>query len=182
MIRLSKILKEVILNEAAITGTLGSVNNSARWTAPVREFKQFINEGGAYGHMNHPFDTEIDLTFGQLKDIVDKALEGNLELSREKCISGDSIIKTKGNGDIPISEFVDKNLTDKVLSFNDETGRNEYMDVMASFNNDISDEWLEIELEDGKTIQVTPNHRMYVEDIGYIEAKDLTEDMELKVI
>lgn len=40
--------------------------------------------GGAYGHMNHPFDTEIDLTFGQLKDIVDKALEGNLELSREK--------------------------------------------------------------------------------------------------
>lgn len=55
MIRLSKILKEVILNE-----------------------------GGAYGHMNHPFDTEIDLTFGQLKDIVDKALEGNLELSREK--------------------------------------------------------------------------------------------------
>ena len=153
MIRLSKILKEVILNE-----------------------------GGAYGHMNHPFDTEIDLTFGQLKDIVDKALEGNLELSREKCISGDSIIKTKGNGDIPISEFVDKNLTDKVLSFNDETGRNEYMDVMASFNNDISDEWLEIELEDGKTIQVTPNHRMYVEDIGYIEAKDLTEDMELKVI
>ncbi len=43
-----------------------------------------ILEGGAYGHMNHPFDTEINLTFGQLKDIVDKALEGNLELTREK--------------------------------------------------------------------------------------------------
>ena len=43
-----------------------------------------IMEGGAYGHMNHPFDTEINLTFGQLKDIVQKALEGNLELTREK--------------------------------------------------------------------------------------------------
>ncbi len=49
---------------------------------PVKEV--IINEGGAYGHMNHPFDTEINLTFGQLKDIVNRALEGNLELAREK--------------------------------------------------------------------------------------------------
>ena len=55
MIRLGKILNEVLLKE-----------------------------GGAYGHMNHPFDTEINLTFGQLKDIVNRALDGNLELAREK--------------------------------------------------------------------------------------------------
>jgi hypothetical protein len=53
-------------------------------------YKEHINEsnllmeGGAYGHMNHPFDTDINLTFGQLKDIVNRALEGNLELAREK--------------------------------------------------------------------------------------------------
>lgn len=41
-------------------------------------------EGGAYGHMNHPFDTEINLTFSQLKDIVNRALDGKLELAREK--------------------------------------------------------------------------------------------------
>jgi len=46
--------------------------------------ESLILEGGAYGHMNHPFDTEINLTFGQLKDIVNRALEGNLELTREK--------------------------------------------------------------------------------------------------
>ena len=49
---------------------------------PVTE--GLLTEGGAYGHMNHPFDTEINLTFGQLKDIVNKALEGNLDLAREK--------------------------------------------------------------------------------------------------
>jgi len=43
-----------------------------------------ITEGGAYGHMNHPFDIDINLTFGQLKDIVKKALKGELELTREK--------------------------------------------------------------------------------------------------
>jgi len=46
--------------------------------------ESLILEGGAYGHMNHPFDTEINLTFGQLKDIVNKTLEGNLDLAREK--------------------------------------------------------------------------------------------------
>lgn len=40
--------------------------------------------GGAYGHMNHPFDMELDLTFGDLKNIITKALKGDLELTREK--------------------------------------------------------------------------------------------------
>jgi hypothetical protein len=138
--------------------------------------------GGSYGHMAHPFDLEINLTFGQLKDIVKKALNGELELTREKCVAGDTVIHTEKNGDMTIAEFVDNKIVDKVLSFNEETGQNEYMDVMASFNNDITEEWLEIELEDGKTIQVTPNHRMYVEGIGYVEAKNLTEDMQLKIV
>ena len=43
-----------------------------------------IMEGGAYGHMNHPFDTEMNLTFGDLKTIISKALEGTLEFTREK--------------------------------------------------------------------------------------------------
>lgn len=41
-------------------------------------------EGGAYGHMNHPFDIQMNLTFGDLKNIVTKALNGDLELAREK--------------------------------------------------------------------------------------------------
>jgi len=40
-------------------------------------------EGGAYGHMSHPFD-DMNLTFGDLKDIITKALEGDLGVVREK--------------------------------------------------------------------------------------------------
>ena len=43
-----------------------------------------LAEGGAYGHMSHPFDTDINLTFGQLKDIVNRALDGKLDYTREK--------------------------------------------------------------------------------------------------
>ena len=43
-----------------------------------------INEGGAYGHMAHPFDVDMNLTFGDLKQIISGALTGTLELTREK--------------------------------------------------------------------------------------------------
>jgi len=46
--------------------------------------ESILLEGGAYGHMNHPFDIEMNLTFGDLKNIVKNALSGKLELAREK--------------------------------------------------------------------------------------------------
>jgi hypothetical protein len=42
-----------------------------------------LKEGGAYGHMSHPFD-DMGLTFGDLKRIISGALNGRLELAREK--------------------------------------------------------------------------------------------------
>jgi hypothetical protein len=52
-------------------------------------FKESLNEGlllegGAYGHMNHPFDISMNLTFGDLKKIINNALDGNLGVVREK--------------------------------------------------------------------------------------------------
>jgi hypothetical protein len=49
----------------------------------IEETKQLIMEGGAYGHMSHPFD-DMNLTFGDLKDIIGKALDGELGVVREK--------------------------------------------------------------------------------------------------
>ena len=51
-------------------------------TEPLKE--GLIMEGGAYGHMNHPFDIEMNLTFGDLKTIISNALNGKLEFAREK--------------------------------------------------------------------------------------------------
>jgi hypothetical protein len=50
----------------------------------INESKDLITEGGAYGHMNHPFDISMNLTFGDLKKIVNNALDGKLGVVREK--------------------------------------------------------------------------------------------------
>jgi hypothetical protein len=45
--------------------------------------ESLLLEGGAYGHMSHPFD-DMNLTFGDLKNIITKALTGELGVIREK--------------------------------------------------------------------------------------------------
>jgi hypothetical protein len=68
---------------------VGTQVNIFNYTAPnmikenMEETKQLIMEGGAYGHMSHPFD-DMNLTFGDLKDIIGKALDGELGIVREK--------------------------------------------------------------------------------------------------
>ena len=52
------------------------------WDDIVR--KELLVEGGAYGHMAHPFDDK-DLTFKDLKNIIDMGLGG--ELNREDNVT-----------------------------------------------------------------------------------------------
>ena len=86
--------------------------------------ESLLVEGGAYGHMNHPFDIEMNLTFGDLKNIVTKALNGDLDLAREKTdgqalaiswINGrlvaarnKSHLKNKGAGAMSIGQVASK--------------------------------------------------------------------------
>lgn len=59
--------------------------------------ENILLEGGAYGHMSHPFDIDMNLTFGDLKDIVKKALSGQLELAREKTDGQALAVSWKNN-------------------------------------------------------------------------------------
>jgi hypothetical protein len=59
----------------------GTIRGDFSKTGLVNE--SLLTEGGAYGHMSHPFD-DMDLTFGDLKNIITGALTGELELTREK--------------------------------------------------------------------------------------------------
>jgi hypothetical protein len=56
-----------------------------------------ILEGGAYGHMNHPFDIRMNLSFGDLKNIVNNALDGNLGVVREKTDGQALAVSWKNN-------------------------------------------------------------------------------------
>jgi phosphopantetheine adenylyltransferase len=73
---------EVAKNEADIENFINN-NGGKVLHESVNQSKDLIIEGGAYGHMSHPFD-DMDLTFGDLKNIIKGALTGKLELTREK--------------------------------------------------------------------------------------------------
>ena len=45
----------------------------------INESVKLLIEGGAYGHMSHPFDDK-GLTFGDFKQIINNALQGRLDL------------------------------------------------------------------------------------------------------
>ena len=62
-----------------------SARNLPRFGDKPTEFLKegLLMEGGAYGHMAHPFD-DMDLTFGDLKNIISSALNGDLGVVREK--------------------------------------------------------------------------------------------------
>lgn len=62
------------------------------------KYPSLIMEGGAAGHMMHPFDDET-LTFGEIKQIIDGALEGRLDFEEaptEKTDGQNLFVTVKG--------------------------------------------------------------------------------------
>ena len=67
----------------------------------LNESKQLIAEGGAGGHMNHPYDDHA-LTFNDMKEMVSRALQGRLDIEEavtEKT-DGQNIFVTFKDGQI----------------------------------------------------------------------------------
>jgi hypothetical protein len=66
------------------------------------KYPSLIMEGGAAGHMMHPFD-DNSLTFGDMKQLVDAALQGNLsfeEAPTEKTDGQNLFVTVKANGSV----------------------------------------------------------------------------------
>ena len=65
----------------------------------TKEVKKLLTEGGAYGHLNHPFD-DNNLTFNDFKKMIVNTLQGNL--SKEKPVTektdGQNIMISWRNG------------------------------------------------------------------------------------
>ena len=139
-----------------------------------RRFEQdVLNEGGAYGHLSHPFE-DIGLTMKDVKDMIKAAVSGAFgpeNFVQEKCLHGDTIVELKNRGKITIKELVDNQYEDDILSLNEKYEK-VYLPILDWSNNGITEEWLRIKTDDGKELVVTPNHRIFLEGFD-IEASDL---------
>lgn len=91
------------------------------------------------------------------------------------CLVKDTMINTK-KGLKPIQEI---KIGDIVLSYDEKTKEIVENTVKEIYQHKFNGIIVNVELENGKLIQITDNHKVYVKNIGWICAGSLTEDMEI---
>ena len=87
------------------------------------------------------------------------------------CLRGDTLITTE-SGEHTIKEIVEKQMLGlKLPSLNEASGEMEEDTIVAAIHTGFK-ETIEIEIEDGRTLHLTPDHRVYTTR-GWIEAGSL---------
>lgn len=97
--------------------------------------------------------------------------------STNPCLTADTLIKTK-NGDMLLKdaiEAVENGEKIEVLSFNEKTKENEYKIVESGQLTKENANIIEIECDNGYKLKLTPDHKVYTENRGWIEASKLNE-------
>jgi DNA polymerase-3 subunit alpha len=93
------------------------------------------------------------------------------------CVVGDTVVTTE-MGDYKIKDIVDRQMIGVSLpSLNEETGEMEEDTIVAAVCNGRK-ETIEIEIEDGRTLRLTPDHRVCTTR-GWVEAGELTVEDEI---
>ena len=101
---------------------------------------------------------------------------GRIE-SSNPCVTGDTIVITS-NGDKRIDEIT---TNDFVLTYNVEENVLRYEKVVWCGLTRKNADVIEIELENGITLKLTPDHKVYTQNRGYVEASRLSENDELLI-
>jgi len=94
------------------------------------------------------------------------------------CITGDAIVHTNF-GKIAVSELVDKfdgSGSTTIMSYDSEQNINTWDTVQWCGVTKRNVEIIELELEDGTTLKLTPDHKVFTENRGYVEASELNLD------
>ena len=98
------------------------------------------------------------------------------------CLVGDTLIQT-ADGELSIKDIVEAfergEQLPSVWSYNLKTGEKELDVIEAGAMTRQNAEVISIELEDGTLVKLTPDHRVYTKNRGWIEAAKLTEEDDL---
>lgn len=103
------------------------------------------------------------------------------EMGFNPCVTGDTIVATEKGG-IRMDELVtgfQLGNSVNVYSYNTVTGEKELKPVLAGALTRKNTKVIRITTDDGKTLKLTPDHKVYTSNRGYVEAQHLTVDDDL---
>jgi len=105
-------------------------------------------------------------------------LADHIDFLVNPCITKDTLIKTeRGNLTVlEIEKLIEQNEAVFAVSYNESTEALEYKQILWAGKTKEDAEILEIESENGDIIKLTPDHKIFVENKGWIKASDLKED------
>lgn len=96
------------------------------------------------------------------------------------CLEANTILATKEYGDVTIKKIVDEKLRVSVKSFDFKKQKIVWSEIQGFYNHGETNDWYEIELENGQKIQITGNHPVFIPSLNcYRQTKDLKEEDEV---
>ncbi|MFW6311018.1 MAG: hypothetical protein ACOC1K_02160 [Nanoarchaeota archaeon] len=92
------------------------------------------------------------------------------------CITGDALINTD-KGKLTIPQIIERYKSEDIqaLTFNETYKEVEYKNIEVAQKTKENTNIIEIETEDGETLKLTPDHKVYTENRGWVEAVKLLE-------
>ena len=146
-----------------------------RWIGRAWQKKHQNSAGGFPSELISKSD---ETTIQNMKGILEKYAESKVNIT---CVAADTLIDTV-DGQKTIKEIVDTKYSGEVLSYNEKNSMIEPKKILSySVAPDESDtEWFEIELENGKKLQITGNDNVYLPELKcYRKVNDLNGDEKL---
>ena len=89
------------INESKGSDNSKTKEQFIRDVAKTDDGRNLLQAGGGHGHMNHPFE-DLDLTFGDLKNMINLAFDGNLDIEEEPVekVDGQNLMISWKDGDL----------------------------------------------------------------------------------
>ena len=146
-----------------------------RW---IGRIWQKCHQKSAGGFPTDLISKSDETTIQNMKGVLEKFAESKVDIT---CVAADTLVDTV-DGQKTIKEIVDTKYSGEVLSYNEKNSTIEPKKILSySVAPDESDtEWFEIELENGKKLQITGNDNVYLPELKcYRKVKDLNGDEKL---
>lgn len=116
---------------------------------------------------------------GQVKGLFPSFIS---KTDEERCLSEDTVVTTD-NGPMTIKEICETKYSGKVLSYNPISNQDEMNFINSHSIQKNNFDWYEIQLESGKIIRATGNHRIWLPELRcFREVKELLGNEVVKVI
>jgi len=97
-------------------------------------------------------------------------------VSVNPCITGDTMICTD-KGNISIIDIIKNGINNyKIMTYNNDKNKIELENILWADKTREYTDIIEIELEDGSKLSLTPDHEVYTKNRGYVKAFDLNEE------